>query len=182
MTPSDWSRDGRYLAYAAGGDVWALPMFGTREPVQVTASPFFQDVDATFSPDGRWIAYGSDESSGITRRGEGDVFVQSFPQREFKRQVSTAGGFVPRWSSDGTELFYVAPNGTLMAASITVRGSTLDIGAPKPLFRPGVGQSDLARYDVFAGNRFMVNVRKDADSMTVILNGFVELNRLAPTK
>jgi serine/threonine protein kinase/Tol biopolymer transport system component len=182
MTPSDWSRDGRYLAYAAGGDVWALPMFGTREPVQVTASPFFQDVDATFSPDGRWIAYGSDESSGITRRGEGDVFVQSFPQREFKRQVSTAGGFVPRWSSDGTELFYVAPNGTLMAASITVRGSTLDIGAPKPLFRPGVGQSDLARYDVFAGNRFMVNVRKDADSMTVILNGFEELNRLAPTK
>ncbi|HEU4935344.1 MAG TPA: protein kinase [Vicinamibacterales bacterium] len=182
MALSDWSRDGRYLAYAAGGDIWALPMFGTREPVQVTASPFFQDVDARFSPDGRSIAYGSDESSGITRRGEGDVFVQSFPQRDFKRQVSTAGGFVPRWSADGTELFYVAPNGTLMVASITARGSTLVTGTPKPLFRPGLGQADLARYDVFAGNRLMVNVRPDANSMTVIVNWFEELKRLTPTK
>jgi eukaryotic-like serine/threonine-protein kinase len=182
MSLSDWSRDGRYLAYAAGGDVWALPMFGTREPVRVTASPFFEDLDAAFSPDGHWIAYRSDESSGITRRGEGDVFVQSFPQREFKRQVSTAGGFVPRWSVDGTELFYVAPDGTLMVASITARGSGLDIGTPTPLFRPGLGQPDLARYDIFAGNRFMVNVRRDADAMTVIINAFEELKRLAPTK
>jgi Tol biopolymer transport system component len=182
MSLSDWSRDGRYLAYAAGGDVWALPRFGTREPVQVTASPFFQDLDAAFSPDGRWIAYVSDESSGISRRGEGDVFVQSFPLHEFKRQVSTAGGFVPRWSDDGTELFYVAPDGTLMAASITARGSTLEIDPPRPLFRPGFGQADLARYEVFAGNRFLVNVRPDANSMTVIINWFEELKRLATTK
>ena len=54
---------------------------------------FFQEAGATFSPDGRWIAYQSDESTGVTRSGEGDVFVQSFPQRGFRRQVSTAGGF-----------------------------------------------------------------------------------------
>ena len=182
MSLSDWSRDGRYLAYAAGGDIWALAMFGTREPVRVTTSPSSDELDAAFSPDGRWIAYRSNESSGISRRGEGDVFVQSFPQGEFKRQVSTAGGFVPRWSGDGAELFYVAPNGNLMAASITARGSTLDIGAPTPLFRPGFGQADLARYDVYAGDRFLVNVRQDADSMTVTINWFEELKRLAPMK
>jgi serine/threonine protein kinase len=177
---TDWSRDGRYLAYAAGGDIWALPLFGTRKPLQVTASPFSVDAAATFSPDGRWIAYHSDESSGITRRGEGDVFVQSFPQREVKRQVSTAGGFAPRWSGDGKELFYVAPSGTLMSASITPRGSTLDIGVRTPLFRPGLGQPDLARYDAFAGNRFLVSVRQNADSIAVIINGVEQLKRLVP--
>ena len=118
MTPSDWSRDGNYPAYSAGGDVWALPLFGVREPLQLTASAFFQELGATFSPDGRWIAYQSDESTGITRSGEGDVFVQSFPQRGFTRQVSTAGGIAPRWSDDGKELFYVAPDGMLMAVSM----------------------------------------------------------------
>jgi eukaryotic-like serine/threonine-protein kinase len=175
----DWSRDGRYVAYGAGGNIWALPLFGTREPVQVTTSAFLTDSEAAFSPDGRWIAYRSDESSGISRSGEGDVFVQSFPERGFKRQVSLAGGFVPRWSPDGSELFYVAPDGTVMAVTITARGAALDIGVPTPLFRPGLGQPNSARYDVFPGNRFMVRVRQEPNSISVILNGADELRRLA---
>ena len=65
----------------------------------------FRNIDGTVSPDGRWIAYQSDESSGITRSGEGDVFVQSFPQPGFTRQVSTGGGFSARWSGNGTRDF-----------------------------------------------------------------------------
>jgi Tol biopolymer transport system component len=107
MALSDWSRDGNYLAYAARGDVWALPWSGARKPLQLTTTPVFEEGGPVFSPDGRWIAYQSGESSSVTRSGTGDVFVQSFPQRGFTRQVSPPG-FAARWSGDGRS-FYVAP-------------------------------------------------------------------------
>lgn len=108
-TPWDWSRDGRYLAYLSGDDVWALPLFGDRKPLRVTQTTF-RETNARISPDGRWVAYQSSEPGG-TRPDE--VYVQSFPEPGAKKQVSTMGGNVPRWSRDGKELFYVTPDLTL---------------------------------------------------------------------
>jgi hypothetical protein len=179
MLLADWSDDGRHLAYAVGGDLWALPMTGERKPFQVTTTPLFQESAAAFSPDGRWIAYQSDESRGVTRSGEGDVFVQSFPQRDFKQQVTTAGGFAPRWSDDGKELFYAAPDGMLMAVAVTERGSALELGAPKPLFRARLTQLSVAqpRYDVSKDGRFLVRQAATDLSITVIVNWFELVKR-----
>ena len=177
---SDWSRDGAYLAYSSGTDIWALPLHGDRNPLQVTKSPLFQELNAVFSPDGRWVAYQSDESTGITRSGEGDVYVQSFPDPGVRRQVSAAGGFAARWSHDGKELFYVTPDGMLMAASIVSRGAAIEIGAPKPLFRPRFGLNPLAvrtRYSVSKDGRFLMRLASMDLSIAVIINWFDQLNR-----
>lgn len=179
MVLSDWSRDGNYLTYATRGDVWALPLSGARKPLQLTTTPFFQEAGAVFSPDGRWIAYQSDESSSVTRSGTGDVFVQSFPQRGFRRQVSTAGGFAARWSANGSELFYLAPDGMLMAVSVAARGSALDVDVPKPLFRPRFTDNPLAgaRYDVAADGHFLVREGASDLLITVIINWFEQMKR-----
>jgi serine/threonine protein kinase/Tol biopolymer transport system component len=110
----DWSPDGRYILYkqfddqTGTMDLWAVPLEGDRAPIAVARTPF-DDRDGQFSPDGKWVAYDSDES------GRPAIYVQPFPQSGAKRLVSTAGGSQPRWRSDGQELFYVAPDGYLMA-------------------------------------------------------------------
>ena len=178
MLPTDWSKDGRYLAYVSGGDVWAMPVAGG-EPLHVTDSPVFQETRATFSPDGRWIAYQSTEAGGVTQSNEGDIFIQSFPERSIKRQVTAAGGFVPKWSGDGKELFYIATDGTLMAATIRATATSLDIGAPKPLFQPGLGNPFVAFYTVLGDGRFLVGARESPRQIRVVLNWQEELKRLA---
>lgn len=104
-----WSRDGRYLAYAsqAGNDLYVLPLFGDRKPFPVVQSPGRQD-EPHFSPDGKWLAYHSNES-GVTQ-----VYVISFPAGDQKRQISTTGGGQPRWRRDGKELFYLGLDGNLL--------------------------------------------------------------------
>jgi eukaryotic-like serine/threonine-protein kinase len=178
---SDWSRDGKYLTYASRGDVWALPLADARKPLQVTTSTNFQEQRAVFSPDGRWIAYHSDASTGITRSGEGDVFIQPFPQGGAVLQVSTGGGFAPQWSVDGREIFYVASDGVLMGVPVTPRADALDIGAPKPLFRPRFTDTPVAnaRYSVSRDGKFLVREGAAGRSITVILNFFEQLKRAA---
>ena len=180
MALSDWSNDGRYVAFAAGGDIWALPLADPAHPLQVTRSPNFRHTAATFSPDGRWIAYHSAESSGVTRSGDGDVYVQSFPEGNFKRQVSHGGGVVPRWSHDGKELFYLAPDGTLRALPVTASVSSFEAGPPKSLFRANVGEPLLAHYSVTSDGRFLVSTLGVERSITVVLNWGEELARIAP--
>jgi Tol biopolymer transport system component len=179
--PWDWSRDGRYVAFTSGGDIWALPRFGDPKPFQVTSSRFLE-LAATFSPDGRWIAYQSDQSTGITRSGEGDVFVQSFPSGDVVRQISTGGGFAPRWSVDGKELSYVADDGILMAVAVTSRPASLEYGAPRPLFRPPFNMTPLAqraRYSVGSNGRYLTRLASSEMSITIILNWFEQLKRSA---
>ena len=174
---SDWSRDGKLVLYAVGGDLWALPVTGESKPQQVTASPIFLESDPTLSPDGRWLAYQSDESTGITRSGQGDVFVQSFPQEGFKRQVSTGFGFAPRWSADGKELIYVTPD-NVMSVSVMAAGSTLEIGVPKPLFptpKRGYGAAQRSRYGFAKDGRLLMEEGGSNLSVTVILNWFEQL-------
>lgn len=129
--PTDWSRDGRYIIYRqidpkTRYDLWVLPLFGERKPF-----PFLQtaanEASGVVSPDGQWMAYISDES------GRYEVYVESFPGHGGKRQVSTAGGAGPQWRRDGRELYYHAPDGKLMAISIT-GGASFNAGAPVALF------------------------------------------------
>jgi len=177
MIPSDWSRDGKYLLYSVAGDLWVWPTQGGGEPVQQTSSPISQEIEATFSPNGRWIAYQSSESTGISGSGQGDIFVQSFPPGTFKRQVSTGGGFVPRWSADGKELFYQASNESVMSVSVSERGPELEIGTPKPLFplQTGGAYPVRSRYGIAKDGRLLMLEGGRSPSVTVILNWFEQL-------
>lgn len=166
----DWSHDGRFLLYheinpKTKADIYVLPLFGDRKPMvflQTESSEAF----GRFSPDDRWIAYMSDET------GRPEVYVQSFPASGGKSQISTNGGSWPRWRKDGKELFYLAPDRTLMA--VPLKNGAAD-GVPTTLFGTQVGSFTAAnRYDVTPdGQRFLVNVPVGAPvttPLTVVLN------------
>jgi eukaryotic-like serine/threonine-protein kinase len=133
----DWSRDGRYLLYEeenakTGWDLMVLPLVGPegaqRNPVAFVQTPF-DEQNGVFSPDGKWIAYDSNES------GQTDVYIQSFPPSGGKWQVSSGGGSNPRWRGDGKELFYREdPLGNVMAAGIRTSPGRVDIDALHVLF------------------------------------------------
>jgi eukaryotic-like serine/threonine-protein kinase len=154
--PSDWSSDGRYIAYYRTDpktqlDVWILPMFGDRKPYPFLNGDF-NESEAQFSQDGKWVAYMSDESSSP------QIYVQSFPTLTGKWQVSTAGGTQPRWRRDGKELFYVSSEGKLMAVAVNT-GPTFQLDSPKPLFEINVQNSTQRQeYAVSPdGQSFLVN-------------------------
>ena len=89
----------------------------------------YDETEGQFSPDGRWLAYVSNES------GRAEVFVQAFPGGQPRTQVSTAGGTQVRWSADGGEIFYSAPDGMMMAAAVALSDASPDVKLPVPLFR-----------------------------------------------
>ncbi len=179
--PLSWSRDGRYLAFmrrqARGttrADIWILPLFGDRKAFPIMQSPFEESV-AAFSPDGRWLAYESNES------GRNEVYVTPFPGAGGKWQVSTAGGSAPRWRSDGLELYYLAADNKLMAAAIMPKGTTLEIGAVRSLFqaRPVAGPG--GGYDATGdGKRFLIDAEPEqagGEPITLVLNWTADLHR-----
>jgi eukaryotic-like serine/threonine-protein kinase len=152
---TDWSRDGRYVVYMANElgtnwNVWAMPFKDNQAPQPVLRTQF-NEMDARISPDGRWIAYVSDES------GKWEVYVQRFLSPGGKWQVSSAGGKQPQWSHDGKELFYVASDQKLMAAPVRP-GASLDPGTAKQLFQLHATADFFGTsYDVAAdGQRFLV--------------------------
>jgi serine/threonine protein kinase len=175
--PLDWSPDGRFVLYRSPGvttgfDLWALPVDGERKPFPV-AQTNFEERDGQFSPDGKWVAYQSNES------GRTEIVVQPFPAPGSKLQVSTNGGAQVRWRHDGKELFYVAFDGRLMAVPIRigVDGQSVETKPPVPLFATRIGGAiqGTARqqYDVSAdGQRFLMNTVTEAATppITVILN------------
>jgi Tol biopolymer transport system component len=128
--PTDWSPDGRLLAVNAGGDVWTVsPETGTASTPLLAEG--FVERDGRFSPDGRWIAYVSDES------GRPEVSVRSLIGTPNRLVVSSGGGDQPVWRRDGRELFYLAPDGRLQSVSIgAAGGSDLVAGAARPLNVP----------------------------------------------
>jgi eukaryotic-like serine/threonine-protein kinase len=144
IAPYSWSSDGRFIVYrglSSKGrtEVWVLPLSGDRKPFPFLQSEELNQSGPRLSPDGRWLAYYSNESGGF------EVYVQTFPKPGGKWEVSTGGGVYPQWSRDGKELFYVALDGKLMAASVQ-GGSALEVGTPKALFDPhSLGGPDNTR-------------------------------------
>ncbi len=139
----------------------------------------FSEWNQDISPDGRWLAYQSNESGRV------EVYVQSYPQGGGKRVVSTDGGRAPLWSPDGTELFY--RNGDEMLAVPIELGETLGLGEPRVLFEGAFehGRNGLHNYDVTAGGERFVMVEADEASaprtIHVVLNFLDELERILPT-
>ena len=155
----DWSPDGKYLLYnhQPAGHLYLLvmPLTGDRKPVPYLKTEFRTD-QAQFSPNGRWVAYRSDES------GKNEVYVQGFSldpsHPRGKWQISTAGGEEPQWRRDGRELFYVAGN-KLMAVDVKTDGQSFEAGIPKRLFDVRMPSRVRNRYVVSKdGQRFLVNL------------------------
>jgi Tol biopolymer transport system component len=173
--PSDWSPDGRVLLYVSqdestGSDLWALPLGGLPAPFPVVQTRFAED-EGQFSPDGRWIAYRSNESGRL------EVYVRPFPGPGGARRISIDGGSQPRWRRDGKELFYVAANDTLMAVPIDEgeAPAVLDIGTPIPLFSTRLAGPGLLRQQYAVardGQRFLMNVvaEQGTSYITVVQN------------
>jgi dipeptidyl aminopeptidase/acylaminoacyl peptidase len=174
--PVDWSPDGMYLLFAVSNpstqsDIWVLPIgvpSTDRKPFPYlnTAS---RELQGRFSPDGRFVAYVSNET------GRDEVWVQQFPVAGGKRQVSTSGGLQPRWRADGKELFFLDPGRNLMSVTVAAKPE-FGLSVPQRLFDTHAVRIGLARfgYDVSPnGRRFLVNVAAPDPSsgdINVLLN------------
>jgi Tol biopolymer transport system component len=168
----DWSHDGRFIVFTGAGkddsnDLWILPLSGDRKPTPFLQTPFAEDSPA-FSPDDRWVAYNSDAS------GRFEVYVRSFPGPGGQFQISRNGGWAPKWRGDGKEIFFLALDGTMMAADVTL-GKELQAGVPHALFPTQLLKgSDRHSYAVTKdGKRFLLRVpdqRQVSVPITVVLN------------
>jgi hypothetical protein len=180
--PTDWSADGRFLLYAeiTGKtllDLWVLPepgSSGDRKPVPFLQTQF-NETQGQFSPDGRWIAYSSDES------GRYEVYVRPFPPGAGKWKISISGGEFPRWRHDGKELFYLSPERKLIAAAVKAGSGAervFEVSAPETLFDSHAASTNPGfnyfPYAVAAdGKRFLMNtgVGDTAETpLTVVVN------------
>jgi eukaryotic-like serine/threonine-protein kinase len=180
LVPMSWSPDGRRLlcgnaGATTGQDVWALSAEDRR------LTPFLRsssnEFSATFSPDGRWVAYVSDES------GRPEVYVRPFPGPGTRSQVSIDGATAPVWSRDGRELFF-AKGGALFATAVTL-GDSFTSGAVRHLFSgPYEFDEITVNYDVAPdGQHFVVPRSRDESAprqLELVLSWSEELNRLAP--
>ena len=179
---TSWSPDGRYILYntppseETNNDVMILDL-SSGESAPFVQTPF-DERHAAFSPDGKWIAYISNES------GRFEVYVQPAPEVEVsgKWQVSVDGGHMPRWRRDGREIYFVSPDATLMVAEVG-GGVTFDHDVPKPMFRPNI-VNVFNRYAVTDnGERFLFRslpVGVGMPTLTVVMNWFEELKARAP--
>ena len=149
----DWSPDGRYLLYHESSQMLALELSGRRESILVAETNGGRSPDeGNFSPDGRAVSYNSPET------GRDEVYVKTFPPTGQTWQLSNAGGVQPRWRRDGRELYYLAPDGTMMLVEITSPPPNLKASAPRPLFKTNINPLPITEnYAVNAdGSRFLI--------------------------
>lgn len=174
----DWSRDGRFLIYAeadpaTGRDLWFLDLT-TNPPMahEFVRTPF-EERNGQFSPDGHFVAYETNES------GRFEIVVQGFPGQGPKFPVSTNGGTQARWSADGKELYFISPDGKLMAARVTFKGQGIEPEKPSVLFSThivggGSGGNAVNRqeYAVSREGHFLINEQIDdyVSPITLVLN------------
>jgi len=186
LQPTDWTPDGRSLIFTRSdpktrADIWLLPLDGGRKPTPLITTPFAES-NGQVSPDGKWLAYTSDET------GQQEIYVRPFPTGDGKWQISNGGkdvgGTAPRWRGDGRELFYLDTQtpARLMAASIKATGSELEVGNPSVLFESGYvplnshGGQPNHRFAVSRdGQRFLIPTvvsvtRRSASPIAVVLN------------
>ena len=159
--PSDWTRD--YLIETRKTNrIWVLPMNGEKKQFQYHNMEF-DESDAVLSPNGRRLAYSSDASKRM------EIYVGTFPSRERIWQISVNGGSLPRWSRDGKELYFIAPDQKLMA--VEIKSGPSEKSAPKSLFPTRLPVN--GRYDVSKDGRFLIPTLLDSPGtvpMTAIVN------------
>ncbi len=173
IVPNSWSLDDQQILFTrqgASGEYLELLAVAGGEPTRFLTSKA-SETNGQISPDGKWLAYASDES------GNWEIYVTSFPGAAGKWQVSRGGGSEPRWRGDGKEIFYLAPSGMLMA--VPVNGEEIfATGTPAALFqvhgRAPISSTDVFTYDVAKdGKRFLVNryVKPEhVPPLTILLN------------
>ena len=173
--PIDWSVDGEFVLYneihpETSNDLWLLPMSGDRQPTPFVQTPFV-DAEGTFSPDGRWVAYNSDDSGAF------QVYVQRVPASGGKWQVSTTGGVMPQWRGDGRELYYTSLDNEVMAVDVEAEGDTLEVGIPHRLFPLAFTFGERNPFNVTTdGQRFLVNALVEGSTpITWVFNWTAEL-------
>jgi Tol biopolymer transport system component len=183
---TDWSTDGRFLLFEADTpdratrDLWVLPLEGARKPLPYLTTAFNESL-GRFSPDGRWVAYVSDET------GRPEVYVQSFPASTGKWKVSSDGGSQPVWRRDGRELFYLSRNRQIHSVAVAPNPATFEAGSPRPLFSMpaffAAGTGSRFHYDATAdGQRFLVSRSWDSETgytVHVVVNWAAELEKAA---
>jgi Tol biopolymer transport system component len=172
LVPGDWSRDGKYLLYSRGpffsngAEIWALPLEGDRKPFLIVPhSAHSYAGTGGLSPDGRWLAYSSNES------GQTEVYVIPFRGGQGKWQVSQSGGDRPLWSKDGKTLYYADLTFTVFAVPVQQLKDTLQFGAAQPLVSNLASQ--IFFYDVAPdGKKILLNVisQQVNQSITVVTN------------
>jgi Tol biopolymer transport system component len=178
VTAPDWSRDGRFLMFTeaadeSGTNLWYLSFPDGEKRSYLHTS--FDERSGIFSPDGRWVAY----ESNVTGRFE--IYVDSFPKPNGPSLISRDGGRAPRWRGDGRELFFLAPDGTMMAAEIETANG-IHATTPGSLFKTGItGTRDYHPFAVaHDGRRFLMPVRLNTQNfapITVVLNWPAKLPR-----
>ena len=176
FNPLDWSRDGKYILLRKANQLWYLAWANR------VAKPLSQSNSvvrgAQFSPDGRWVAYASNESGSM------EVYVSPFPGMASRWQVSSGGGQEPRWRKDGKELFYLSPDGKLMAASVAT-GASFEASSPVALFqthrRQSMSSQDLFSYAVGNdGKKFLIATKVDENNnapLSILLNWASEMEK-----
>ncbi|MBS4027913.1 MAG: serine/threonine-protein kinase [Ignavibacteriales bacterium] len=160
---TDISPDGKFTLFNSDDlknetDIWVLPFSGERKPTPLIATEF-DESNATFSRDMKWIAYQSNES------GKNEVYVRPFPVADAKWQVSTNGGGAPRWNDNGKEIFY-GSNGKIMLAEVNGSGSTFVVGKVREHFDPAVLGNEVV------GNNTLLDISGDGQKILMsILRG-----------
>jgi Tol biopolymer transport system component len=168
----DWSPDGRYLSFdsydinVGRRALWILPLFGDRKPFQCAPVVGGDQYDGNFSPDGRWLAYFSDET------GQPEVYVIPFPGPGGKYQISHGGGWIVRWDKKG-DLFFLTIGNQLMKAELNLSGRSLQVKALRPLFQMNLADTAAPLFDVSADGQRVLAVtlaRPESSSISLLLN------------
>ena len=172
--PSDWSPDGSRILYedislsrTARRSIWVLPLDGSAKSAPLLSTSF-STFDGRYSPDGRWVAFASEES------GRAEIYVMRTDGAASPTRVSTSGGSHPRWRRDGRELFYLSPGGELLALPMRPDGAA-PAAEPRVLFAAGPG-SETFEVNV-DGSRFLINEREPDVPLTVVVNLATELSK-----
>jgi Tol biopolymer transport system component len=184
---NDWSQSGdkSFLLYTqvdpkTGRDLWVLPISGSDRTPHPFVNTSCEEQNGQFLSDVRWIAYQSNET------GRFEVYIQPFPGPGGKVPVSTNGGVQPRWHPDGKEIFYIAPDGILMAAQIHIAGQTASVDTPLKLFPsriPRGGYMDIMRIQYALsrdGKRFLINTAVENGTpspITILTNWIGAMNK-----
>ena len=176
-----WSPDGDTLAFESLGpetswDLWTLPLGGDPEPT-VFLKTEFQEGQPQFSPDGRYLAYASNET------GTFEVYLQTFPPGNGRWPVSTAGGVQPRWTQNGGELLYLGADAMIMSVAVDLSTFPPSLGVPQPVFQTSVpGGSAAVHFAVTSdGERFLSYSPREETAFTVVVNWVEELKARVPT-